>query len=74
LAGSSPPLNMSTCYLTSRERNCLGGDTWAANSPVPKEDFELAPFFEKGGAAKVYQIFGSDLSQIIDELNEALAA
>jgi hypothetical protein len=38
------------------------------------EDFELAPFFEKGGAAKVYQIFGSNLGQILDELNEALAA
>jgi type I restriction enzyme R subunit len=38
------------------------------------EDFELSPFHDKGGAAKVYQIFGSDLSQILDELNEALAA
>jgi type I restriction enzyme, R subunit len=49
-------------------------DHIATTLTIEMEDFELAPFFEKGGAAKVYQIFGPDLSQILDELNEALAA
>lgn len=49
-------------------------DHIATTLTIEMEDFELAPFFEKGGAAKVYQIFGPDLSQILDEFNEALAA
>jgi type I restriction enzyme R subunit len=46
----------------------------ATTLTIEMEDFELAPFFEKGGAAKVYQIFGAELGSILDELNEALAA
>lgn len=49
-------------------------DHIATTMTMELEDFELAPFFEKGGAAKVYQVFGAQLNQIIDELNEALAA
>lgn len=49
-------------------------DHIATTMTMEMEDFELAPFFEKGGAAKVYQIFGSDLKGILEELNEALAA
>jgi type I restriction enzyme R subunit len=49
-------------------------DHIATTMTMEMEDFELAPFFEKGGAAKVYQIFGSELNKIINELNEALAA
>jgi type I restriction enzyme R subunit len=49
-------------------------DHIATTMTMEMEDFELAPFFEKGGAAKVYQIFGSELNRILDELNEALAA
>ena len=41
---------------------------------IELEDFELAPFYEKGGAVRVYQLFGADLSGILTELNEALAA
>ena len=49
-------------------------DHIATTMTMEMEDFELAPFFEKGGAAKAYQIFGSDLKGILEELNEALAA
>ena len=49
-------------------------DHIATTMTMEMEDFELAPFFEKGGAAKVYQIFGSELSNILNELNETLAA
>ena len=38
------------------------------------DDFENVPFYEKGGAFKVYQLFGAELTTILDELNEALAA
>jgi len=36
------------------------------------DDFELAPFYEKGGAIKAYQIFGQELDKVLEELNEAL--
>ena len=49
-------------------------DHIATTMTMEMEDFELAPFFEKGGAAKVYQIFGPELNNIIDELNRTLAA
>ncbi len=41
---------------------------------IEMEDFENVPFYEKGGAFKVYQLFGAELETILDELNEALAA
>jgi type I restriction enzyme R subunit len=41
---------------------------------IEMEDFENVPFYEKGGAFKVYQLFGAELPGILDELNEALAA
>jgi type I restriction enzyme R subunit len=33
-----------------------------------------APFSQEGGLGKVYQLFGDELNDILDELNEALAA
>jgi type I restriction enzyme R subunit len=41
---------------------------------IEMDDFGYAPFNARGGAAKVCQLFGSDLNQVIDELNEVLAA
>lgn len=35
---------------------------------------EYAPFSQEGGLGKVYQLFGDELNDILDELNEALAA
>lgn len=49
-------------------------DHVAASLTIEMEDFELAPFSEKGGAVKVYQLFGTELNRILNELNEALAA
>lgn len=46
----------------------------ATSASIEKDDFELTPFQEKGGAAKVCQLFGDDLNNILDELNEELAA
>ena len=49
-------------------------DPIAANLSIEKDDFELAPFSREGGLGKVYQVFGNELDQIIEELNGALAA
>jgi type I restriction enzyme R subunit len=46
----------------------------AASLTVEVEDFELAPFFEKGGPVKAMQLFGPDLPKILTEVNKALAA
>lgn len=46
----------------------------ATSLDMAMEDFELAPFYEKGGAVKAYQLFGPQLNNLLVELNEALAA
>jgi type I restriction enzyme R subunit len=46
----------------------------AANLQIEPDDFEFAPFNQKGGLGKVYQLFGDKLDAIIEELNETLAA
>ena len=38
------------------------------------DDFELAPFNQKGGAIKAQQVFGNELEKILEELNERLVA
>ncbi|MCK5230870.1 MAG: hypothetical protein KAR13_11425, partial [Desulfobulbaceae bacterium] len=49
-------------------------DHIAANLGIETEDFDYAPFAQQGGLGKVYQLFGDELSTIIENLNEALAA
>ncbi|MEN8233056.1 MAG: type I restriction-modification enzyme R subunit C-terminal domain-containing protein, partial [Thermodesulfobacteriota bacterium] len=49
-------------------------DHIAANLSIDTDDFDYAPFSQQGGLGKVHQIFGDELSAIIEELNEALAA
>ena len=46
----------------------------ATSLSIGMDDFEYAPFHERGGAAKIYRLFGTDLDNILDELNEVLAA
>lgn len=41
---------------------------------IDREDFEETPFNAKGGLYKVYQLFGNDLNNVLNELNEVLAA
>lgn len=41
---------------------------------IDKEDFDLDPFNRNGGLGRFYQLFKEDYEQIIDELNEVLAA
>ena len=48
---------------------------YVANSfHVEKEDFELDPFNKNGGLGKMWQLFGEKTDEIINELNEVLAA
>jgi type I restriction enzyme R subunit len=41
---------------------------------IEKEDFDLNPFNARGGLGKMWQLFGEKTEEIINELNEALAA
>lgn len=45
------------------------------NLAIAQTDFEIMPVFERhGGIGKARQLFGNDLTALIHELNEALAA
>ena len=41
---------------------------------IEKDDLDYAPFDGKGGIGKIHQLFGDEMGEIIDEMNEALAA
>ena len=49
-------------------------DQIASSLTIEMEDFEYAPFQAKGGAIRVHQLFGEELTGILAELNERLAA
>ncbi len=41
---------------------------------LDREDLDMAPFDSKGGMGQMYKLFGEQMDDVIDELNEALAA
>ena len=41
---------------------------------IEKDDFDLNPFNAQGGLGKMWQLFGEETDNIINELNEVLAA
>lgn len=49
-------------------------DYIAGSFHVEKDDFELDPFNKMGGLGKMWQLFGENTDDIIDELNEILVA
>ncbi len=49
-------------------------DHIATSLSISTEDFEYAPFYEKGGSMKFNKVFGKDANKIISELNEVLVA
>lgn len=49
-------------------------DHITANLGMETDDFDYAPFSQQGGLGKVHQLFGAELTVIIQALNEALAA
>ncbi len=38
------------------------------------DDMDFSPFNEHGGLGKAHQLFGEQLPNLLEELNEALAA
>ena len=49
-------------------------DHIAASAAIAPEDFEYAPFYEKGGPVKARQVFGDNLNSVLDELTGVLVA
>ncbi len=46
----------------------------ATSLSIEPDDFEYAPFSQRGGLGRAHQIFGEQLPKLLDELNEVLAA
>jgi len=46
----------------------------ATSLSIEAQDFSHAPFSQRGGLGRAYQIFGDDLPKLLEELNEVLAA
>jgi type I restriction enzyme R subunit len=49
-------------------------DRIATELSIEIDDFEYAPFYEKGGPMKVEQLFGDQLNSLLETLTERLAA
>ena len=49
-------------------------DHIAASVHFETDDLNYAPFDAKGGAGKMYELFGDGMNKLIDELNEVLVA
>jgi type I restriction enzyme R subunit len=49
-------------------------DYIATSYHIEKDDFDLNPFNREGGLGKMWQLFGAQMDEIIEELNEVLAA
>ena len=46
----------------------------ATSVHVALDDLDYTPFDARGGRGRMWQLFGAEMENIIDELNEALAA
>ena len=80
-----PPLNQgeeqqrrdASATVFSREQLSwlyLIRDHIATSLSIEAEDFEFAPFNQRGGLGKAHQLFGEELPILLEELNEVLAA
>jgi len=47
-------------------------DHVATSLSIETDDFEYAPFSQRGGLGKAYKVFGDELNRILEELNVAL--
>jgi len=64
-----------TCFTRKRlAMRALIRDHIATRLSIEPEDFEYAPFSKRGGLGKVRRLFGEQLTTLLDELNEVLAA
>ena len=46
----------------------------ASSFHLDRDDLDYAPFNAKGGLMKMWQLFGKDMDEVIDELNTELVA
>jgi type I restriction enzyme R subunit len=46
----------------------------ASNLGLEADDFGYAPFDQRGGLGRVHQLFGAELTKVIDEMNRELVA
>ena len=62
--------------FTAEQRHWLEAirDHVAANLEVRAEDFEYAPFAQRGGLGAAHRVFGKELRSLLDELTGVLAA
>jgi type I restriction enzyme R subunit len=62
--------------FTTQQREWLEliRDHIATSLTIEPDDFDEVPFNQHGGLGKAYQLFGEELSTILQELNERLAA
>jgi type I restriction enzyme, R subunit len=62
--------------FTAGQRQWLAAikDHVAASLTIGRDDFDYAPFAQRGGLGRVYQLFGAELDGLLEELNEVLAA
>ena len=49
-------------------------DHIATTLSIEPEDFDYAPFSQRGGLGKAHELFGEKLPSLLEELNEVLAA
>ncbi|WP_257266032.1 DEAD/DEAH box helicase family protein [Endozoicomonas sp. ONNA2] len=49
-------------------------DHISASFHFERDDLEYAPFDNQGGLGKMYQLFGGEMDQLIDEMNDELVA
>ena len=49
-------------------------DHIASSFHIEKDDFDLSPFDAKGGLGEMHQLFGNDMKNLVEELNEVLVA
>jgi type I restriction enzyme R subunit len=49
-------------------------DHIATAASIDTEDFDYAPFLQRGGLGKAHQLFGQQLPKVLDELNQVLVA
>ena len=49
-------------------------DHIASSFHIERDDLERTPFDAQGGLGRMYQLFGTEMDQVMDEMNEALVA
>ncbi len=49
-------------------------DHIATTCSIEPDDFDYAPFNQRGGLGKAHQLFGAQLSSLLEELNQTLVA